>query len=195
MSFLSQYFLSLADCRALRITDSYSLHRVVLNLFPRERNQSRRILYADRGFDRDRLLIQILSALPPEIGVHGMIQTGKIPESFLEHEAYRFETIVNPVRRSQNSPNRQPLRDESEILAWFQAHGAAWGFEAPAARIDQVFADRFPKERGAMVTICKARISGVLKVTDSGKFKASFHNGIGKGKAFGCGLLQLEPLF
>jgi CRISPR system Cascade subunit CasE len=44
------------------------------------------------------------------------------------------------------------------------------------------------------VTIESALLTGVLHVRNREKFIYCFKNGIGKGKAFGLGLLQLAPL-
>ncbi len=35
---------------------------------------------------------------------------------------------------------------------------------------------------------------GVLKVTDEEYFKWTLYNGIGRSKAFGCGLLMIRPV-
>lgn len=54
--------------------------------------------------------------------------------------------------------------------------------------------DAFPRDDGRNVTLSKARIIGELAVTDRDRFIHSFTRGIGHGKAFGCGLLQIAPL-
>ena len=50
------------------------------------------------------------------------------------------------------------------------------------------------KARDMPVTISRAIITGALKVVDREKFRNSFYNGIGRERAFGCGLLQLAPI-
>ena len=53
MRHLSRYLLSAADRRALRWTDSYSLHRIVYDLFEDIRGDDRQrgsgILFVDKG--------------------------------------------------------------------------------------------------------------------------------------------------
>ena len=44
-----------------------------------------------------------------------------------------------------------------------------------------------------LITISRAVIQGVLKVTDKERFRQSFAAGLGRGRAFGCGLLQIVP--
>lgn len=55
--------LNRADCKALKITDAYSIHRVVYELFPGE---SRDFLFADKGGDFKSRQILILSEHSPE---------------------------------------------------------------------------------------------------------------------------------
>jgi CRISPR system Cascade subunit CasE len=45
-----------------------------------------------------------------------------------------------------------------------------------------------------LVTHGSATLKGELYVTDSEQFKQSFRQGIGRGRAFGFGLLQIVPL-
>ena len=40
-------------------------------------------------------------------------------------------------------------------------------------------------------TITAYQYSGILRITDSEKFIELFHKGLGRGKAYGCGLIQL----
>jgi CRISPR system Cascade subunit CasE len=44
------------------------------------------------------------------------------------------------------------------------------------------------------VTVAATLFEGVLKVTDVTKFATTLKDGIGRGKAYGCGLLSLAPL-
>ena len=52
---------------------------------------------------------------------------------------------------------------------------------------------RFAKD-GHDVSLKTSLIQGVLRVTDRERFKESFVKGIGRGRAFGCGLLQIVPV-
>ncbi|WP_127842011.1 type I-E CRISPR-associated protein Cas6/Cse3/CasE [Actinomyces wuliandei] len=45
--------------------------------------------------------------------------------------------------------------------------------------------------RHGRVTLRQAQFDGVLRVTDAGLLRAALVNGIGRGKAYGCGLLTL----
>lgn len=44
------------------------------------------------------------------------------------------------------------------------------------------------------VTLAVAEYEGVLQITDLEAFKSMLVNGLGRGKAYGCGLLTLARL-
>lgn len=106
MMYVHHYLLTLRDCRALRLTDGYSLHRAVYALFPDVRKGASGpsgILFADKG-GRDGLRrILILSdreALAPE---HGRLESRELGEDFLAFPRYRFELVVNAVRKKRQT--------------------------------------------------------------------------------------------
>jgi len=49
------------------------------------------------------------------------------------------------------------------------------------------------KKDGQTVTHGSATLKGELQVTDREQFNQSFRQGIGRGRAFGFGLLQIVP--
>jgi len=198
MAILHQYLLSLADCRALGLRDTYSLHRIVYSLFSDVRaggEGSSGILYADKGSWRQKRRLLILSdraALRPACGE---LASRELPAAFFEFPHYRFEIIVNAVRRNAKSGKREPVRGREEAGRWFAEKAPQWGFLSDPAglQVADITADCFVKD-GMPVTLNKARITGTLSVSDKTRFLDSFFRGIGHGKAFGCGLLQLAPL-
>jgi len=72
--------------------------------------------------------------------------------------------------------------------------GSKWGFAVHESSllVADMAVDAFHKG-GGLVTLGKATLTGSLHVTDREAFIASVSNGIGKGRAFGCGLLQIIP--
>ncbi len=197
MMYVHHYLLTLRDCRALRLTDGYSLHRAVYALFPDVRKGASGpsgILFADKG-GRDGLRrILILSdreALAPE---HGRLESRELGEDFLAFPRYRFELVVNAVRKKNG--RREPVRGRAAVEAWFLEKAPCWGFapHEPSVQVADITVDAFPRDDGRNVTLSKARIIGELAVTDRDRFIHSFTRGIGHGKAFGCGLLQIAPL-
>ncbi len=196
--YLSQYILRQQDIRALRLTDTYSLHRAVYDLFDDVRGKNTQehsgILYADKGGTaRERRLLILSNRLPLDAQA-GTLQTKEIPEAFLQKKAYQFEIIINPVRRESATKKLRPLRTREEISAWFCTKAPLWGFQVREQNllIADIHVDTFQKKNN-QVTLSKAHITGLLDVTDTKLFITKLCEGLGRGRAFGCGLLQLAP--
>lgn len=207
--------LTLWDEAAARLVpkDAYGWHKVIWRFFPDlpERNFLYRVDYNPTG-----VRVYILSACPPVLppGMPGRImRTREIPESFLAHEQYRFQVRVNPTRKIKSfdkagnataNGSRVPLRDIEDVVQWLARKSAQCGFEIP--HLEDWPSETCPLSivQEGQVSFCKpglklarhaaVQISGVLHVTDAAAFHAAFENGIGSAKAFGFGLLMLQPL-
>lgn len=193
--------------KALRITDPYSLHRVVYSLFADVRSSSEKstsqpsgLLYADQGGDHNGRKILLLSdrAPTPKVdSLYGEVETRVIPDTFLDHKHYRFKVIVNPTRRDSASQKLVPVKGREAVAQWFLERApSSWGFSASAEhlQIDRIDVLQFKDKNQSEVTMAQAHVQGQLTVTDSEKFHHSFTTGIGRGRAFGCGLLQIVPI-
>jgi len=199
--------LDRAAIHALRITDPYSLHRVVYGLYPDVRDgaaksasQSSRILWADQGGDiRGRKILLLADRAPAEQaeGGHGQVQSRTIADGFMGHERYRFKVIVNPTRRDSASGKLMPVKGREAVAAWFAERGpASWGFAVSPEHLQVERSEvlQFKDKAQRPVTLAQAHISGQLQVTERAQFQNSFAKGIGRGRSFGCGLLQIVPL-
>ena len=192
--------------KALRITDPYSLHRVVYSLFTDIRGeqgksqvQSSGHLYADQGGDFSVRRVLILSDRPPADKVDGQfgeVRSRPIPEGFLGHGHYRFKVVINPTRRDHATRKLIPIRGREAIVEWFcQRAEESWGFSPSRTHLDvsRVEVLKFTDKQQNPVTLCQAHIQGLLTVTDQLRLQRGFEHGIGRGRAFGCGLIQLVP--
>lgn len=193
--------------KALRITDLYSLHRVVYSLYPdvrsdddKGRSQPSGILYADQGGDhRGRKILMLADRAPDERvdGQFGEVVSKPLPDGFLEHQAYRFKTVVNPTRRDNATRRLQAVRGREAVAAWFAERAASsWGFSVDSVQlqVDRIEVQQFKDKQQRQVTIGQAHVQGVLHVRDPEQFKLSFSQGIGRARAYGCGLLQIVPV-
>lgn len=195
--------LSRADIKALKITDAYSLHRVVYDLFEDVRSKEEKlaskasgILYADKGGDFSHRQILLLANRRPQQPQHGELQMRAIPDDFLRHERYRFEVMVNPTKREKATKRLMPIRGREAVAEWFMAKApGAWGFSVDPEHLQvlKLTVREFDK-KGHTVTQGQALLQGVLTVTERSRFITSFQQGIGRGRAFGCGLLQIVPM-
>lgn len=192
--------------KALRITDPYSLHRVVYSLYEDVRGEEAKaasqpsgILYADQGGDfHGRKILLLADRLPVDCidGQYGEVCSKPISDNFLEHVQYRFKVIVNPTRRDSASRKILPIKGREAVTDWFCERAPEWGFQVSTEhlQVDQLDVLQFLGKQQHTVTLAQAHIQGQLQVSDRDLFHRSFCRGIGRGRAFGCGLLQIVPL-
>lgn len=193
--------------KALRITDAYSLHRVVYSLYEdvrdsqaKQGSESSGILYADQGGDRWGRKILMLADRQPMVAVegrHGEVQSKPIPDNFLEYNQYRFKVIVNPTRRDSACRKLLPVRGREAVGHWFAERSTtSWGFSVATEhlQVDKIEIQQFKDKQQRQVTIAQAHVQGLLRITDHAQFQRSFNQGIGRARAYGCGLLQIVPL-
>lgn len=193
--------------KALKITSPYSLHRVVYSLFEDVRSEQEKqasnssgLLYAEQGGDYKSRKILLLSNRPPKErvdGLYGEVQSKVISDSFLHHTHYRFKVIVNPTKRDSASKKLVPIRGREAVHDWFAERAkSSWGFEVTPdqLQVDSINVLQFKDKNQRDITMAQASVQGTLQVTDQQQFINSFSQGIGRGRAFGCGLLQLVPL-
>lgn len=202
MMFASLLLLSRTDIKSLKIYDEYSIHRIVYDLFEdvrslEEKNSSlpSGILYADKGGDFYYRKILILSNRIPKKNVFSNLSYRKVPDEFLMFEKYTFEVVLNPTKRDSASKKLVPIKDKELLKEWFlNKSEKTWGFSINPSdlQIDKTIVSQFQK-KSQQVTQSKTVFKGTLKVMNRELFIQSFKNGIGRGKAFGCGLLQLVP--
>lgn len=195
--------LSRKDVKSLKIYDEYSLHRVVYSLYEDIRTEQEKtasvssgILYADKGGDEYTRNILLLSNRAPREPMFGTIENKKLPNSFLEHDSYSFEVIVNPTRRDKNSGKLLAVCGDEAIRTWFIERAIkSWGFsvKSDSIQVSNTTVKTFTK-KNHLITQGNASLKGELKVIDRIQFIQSFQLGIGRGRAFGCGLLQIVPL-
>ncbi|WP_117214283.1 type I-E CRISPR-associated protein Cas6/Cse3/CasE [Allorhizocola rhizosphaerae] len=128
---------------------------------------------------------------------------------------FAFRLVANPVRdilRPTGQPTAEPRkrahqikvarRDPQEQLEWLIRKGEHHGFVIPTASSGRPDAAPSPclplksqkraEDRGP-ITIEPVRFEGHLIVTDAPTFTDAVCTGIGRGKAYGCGLLSLAP--
>lgn len=195
MMFATMLSLSRSDCRALNLRDTYGLHRIVYSLFPAEPDNSRDFLFVEKGGDQRHRRILILSRRRPLDSGYGTMVSKEVPEYFLQHDRYRFEVVLNPVRRNAGTGRLEAVRGRERLLEWFmeKAPGLGFGVACESLQVDHIGVVTY-RRNGAVCTHNKATFSGTLAVTQREAFIHSFRNGIGRAKAFGFGLLQLVPI-
>jgi len=189
---------------ALKVKDAYALHRVVYGLFEDARTEDEKqrsvpsgIAFADKGGDfNTRQILMLSERKPHQTPQFGHVETRPIPEGFLAYGRYAFEVTLNPTKRDKQTGKIVPMRTREEVAEWFVERAEkSWGFriDVEKLQIEKIGVQVFTKG-GRDITHGYATIKGVLQVADPNVFRRSFLHGIGRGRAFGFGLLQIVPL-
>lgn len=204
LAYASVLRLSRADLNALKIKDAYGLHKVVYGLFEDVRSDVEKqgsapsgIIYADKGGDfSTRQVLMLSNRKPHQTPQFGKVQTTPIQSKFLAHERYAFEVTVNPGKRDNQTGKIVPVRGREAIAQWFLERAQqSWGFRVNSDNLQtgKISVQVFEKS-GKAITHGSATLKGELAVIDRDRFRQSFIQGIGRGRAFGFGLLQIVPL-
>lgn len=198
--FISLLTLSPSDCVWQQVKDVYSCHRVVCHLFglhgvEKVGSESSGVQWRlIDGSAHQGVRLLILSTRRPAEPEFGTLEVKAVPKNLLTRTTYRFSIRVNPTKRLP-SGKLQALKGEKEITDWFSQKADAAGFLVDRDRlaITGKRVEYFPKGNG-FVTMVQFDLAGTLKVTDQDRFSAAFFRGLGRGRAFGCGLLQIVPI-
>ncbi|GLZ09192.1 type I-E CRISPR-associated protein Cas6/Cse3/CasE [Actinomadura sp. NBRC 104412] len=123
-------------------------------------------------------------------------------------QRYAFRLTANPtyvVARHGQRGLRRPHVTAEQQTAWLLEQSAKRGFEVlPAAtphplpteqahnlRLVDRHRIRFTRKAGGTVTLNRVTFQGLLEVTDEVALRATLIYGIGRARAYGCGLLTL----
>lgn len=119
-------------------------------------------------------------------------------------QAWAFRLAANPTRQGRTKSGASKKLGHvtaAQQRDWLVARSETNGFSFLTTDGGELAAEvvgrqtlRFRRGRqGPPVTISQATYEGVLRITDSDKLRHALLNGIGRAKAYGCGLLTLAP--
>lgn len=119
-------------------------------------------------------------------------------------QQWSFRLRANPVKnvRLDGWSDTKPVGHVTvkQQQDWLVSRTAANGFHIPdgpqsSAAFSVVGRDRLQfKKGGHQVSLTTATYEGVLEVDDADVLRSSLISGIGRAKAYGCGMLTLAPL-
>ncbi len=116
-----------------------------------------------------------------------------------EGQTWRFRLKANPVRSvKEDKTGRGKVMAHvttSQQKEWLMKRAQDCGFSLDPDGFDVVHTQwlRFHKGRGHEITLRTATFEGLLNVRDPEALKAALLQGIGRAKAYGCGLMTLIP--
>lgn len=152
------------------------------------------VLYrVESSVGRGRVLVQ--SAVKPQV----LQELNTIPlEGFLEglqeDALVRFSTRLNSVRTVNRTVEGRLVKKrhaipEEEVADWVRDKMAAAGID-----VVELSSLATSKEAFGDVPLNVVDVSGVGKVSDVVLLRNTIKTGIGRGKAYGCGMLSVLPV-
>ena len=117
-------------------------------------------------------------------------------------QVWRFRLCANPVRSSFREKDDASGRGkvfahvtQDQQRQWLLARAEACGFSLEEDAFDVVHTQWFKFSKGTdgnrKVTLRTAAFEGILTIYDLERFKQTLLSGIGRAKAYGCGLLTV----
>lgn len=117
-------------------------------------------------------------------------------------QTWQFRLRANPVRSSSQEKTDSSRRGkvfahvtQDQQKQWLQSRAPACGFALHDSQFDVVHTEWLKFKKGRQgnheVTIRTATFEGVLEITDVDRFREILQSGIGRAKAYGCGLLTI----
>lgn len=201
MVWLTRVRVSVIEAAKLRLADSYAWHQVLWHAFPGRDGCARDFLTrVDRCDGCYEALI--LSPVRPGPQPWGRWESKEVAPAFLEHSRYRFSLRANPTvkrvvrdesgQRKKNG-RRTGIFSPDELETWLKTKGEAAGFRIETMSCDPPVRESFCRQ-GRQGTHLRVDFRGTLAVDDRQRFQAAFQQGIGPARAFGFGLLLLQPI-
>jgi len=193
MMSLSQAIVAKREAARLRLRDAYAWHQAIWQAFPGRDGEPRDFLFRldDRG---TAFRVYVLSPRAPTLPGWGEWQSKPIAPLFLDHEAYRFQLKANPTMRRCSDRRRIGIYAEDRLRDWMLRKAQQAGVQIDEDSLivgpptDEVF-----RRNGKQGKHVAADFQGLLRVIERPLFKETFTRGVGPAKAFGFGLLVIQP--
>ncbi|MFA5601341.1 MAG: type I-E CRISPR-associated protein Cas6/Cse3/CasE [Phenylobacterium sp.] len=118
-------------------------------------------------------------------------ETKEFKPSLSVGQLLRFSIVCDVSRKSSGTRyKRLFLSEDDDIVSWFEEKSVNNGFKIEHIELLDRSVESF-RHKNNMPRFNGVEIVGVLKIVDLEKFYNVLNNGIGKGKAFGFGMLRV----
>lgn len=174
--------------KKLRSLDDY--HAYIESAFPAEQLLGVRKRHLWRLDGQTILLASDDEPDKEALGKYGKVTAkdyGKFIENISSTRPYQFKLVANPLQTSIKD-RRIPCHGNQERLEWLTEQGKRYGFKAIQAKITGYKENKIRKHG---FTVKSVTFEGILQVTDIEKFKQALAQGIGREKAYGCGMVTI----
>ena len=182
------------------------MHATLENCFDSD-DSTRKLWRLDYLYEEPYLLVfsqkkPDFTSLIKQFGYTGDTGESKNCDGLLAHlgngQCYCFRFCGNPVHsvKEKGSTDRGKIMPHVTVAQqeeWFQKKSKDAGFSLKTFVLVQRNIRKFTRQ-GKTVTLHTAVFEGILKITDVDLFRQTLCIGIGRAKAYGCGLLTLSRL-
>lgn len=173
----------------------YEIHRHLWRLFPDMPEDKRSFLYKVSYGKNDeplRILMQSLNEPSTAENVKGcVLLRKKVFNPVLKKEdRLHFVLCVNPTKQLLKERCRVPLIDEDQLINWLKKK-----LENAASLENAEITEKrnlYFRKDGKAGKIITTSFSGQIRVDDPISMRTILEQGIGRAKAFGCGLMLVS---
>ena len=111
-----------------------------------------------------------------------------------------FRLTANPTKSIKREDDPQARGKVTALISvgqqeeWLASHAQSYGFELAPDEFRVVHSNRYSfKKRGKNkeVRLLSVTFEGILTVTDAARFRETLTQGLGRGKAYGNGLMTV----
>lgn len=202
------------------LSSPQAVHAAVMSAFPPAAHDQGRILWRVDS-DGDGLALYVASPTIPSFE-HIQEQAGwtnqeswdirpyeLVLDRLMLGQEYAFRLVANPTRivtEPDGRKRRVAHVTAAQQLGWLMDRADTLGVEfppstgtfddeseVPAVAVTSREISRF-RRRSSTVTVARTQFDGVLRVRNVDALRSAMVGGIGKAKAYGCGLLTLAPI-
>jgi len=201
-------------------SDGYVLHQILWNLFPNDGHKKRDFIFHKDEKEGLPQFLLVSEAKPVETDGVTVISKPYNPK-LVKGEKLVFTLVANPVvsRKVESKKNsvkhdvwmdakKKAIENGADVSSiiqacenasklWLIRQGERCGFflKETDILIDGYIQNRFYKGRKAMpIQYSSIHYEGLLTVTDTDLFTKMLYSGIGRSKAFGCGLMLVRRI-
>ncbi|KGF01657.1 type I-E CRISPR-associated protein Cas6/Cse3/CasE [Actinomyces sp. S4-C9] len=197
------------------------MHAAVLSCFPRSMADANGRVLWRVDYDDRATYLYVVSEMKPDLAViqeqAGWPETptavsrdySPLVENLAKRQQFHFRLTANPVKQEFVRGGRGKLvghKTPEHQIRWLLERASQHGFkvvsqalpdgsEAPAVDVTRSQQLSFSKgaDRGRRVSLRVVTYEGVLEVVDPDLLRIALVGGIGRAKAYGCGLMTLSP--
>lgn len=194
--YVSQFRIGRQEALKHRLATAYDLHKLLWQCFPGRPEAKRDFLFRCDDAGAELKLLMLSAEAPEQCDWADWDGVKELSPDFPSGALYWFRLRANPTVRAKEGGKLRALTGGEELDGWLARKGERNGFalrsepEYSACRLEQ-----FTKSSGSpAISLNVVDIDGVLAVTDGAAFGEAFRKGVGRGRAFGCGMLLLKRI-